>query len=764
MTVLESLLRVDKDGRIEFLVSEDSAHWPKLSCGETNALTLGNANLVLDGGRAIQSPGNLTIAAAGMLTVGGRNIVADGQSLDAHLVATNNPHAVTATQVGALALGGGTLTGALTVQGNLTTTGALNGRDVAADGAKLDAHRAAKDNPHGVTAAQVGALPLAGGTLTGALSVQGNLTTTGTVNAREVAADGAKLDTHLAATNNPHGVTAAQVGALPLGGGTLTGALTVQGNLTTTGTVNAREVAADGAKLDTHLAAKDNPHGVTAAQVGALALSGGTLTGPLTIQDELVVAAQVKVGNRLVIDKEAKWVGDPSGLQGPQGEKGAQGVPGEKGDPGPNGNPGVAGPPGPKGDQGPPGTSSWREAAGTITTDRKVGIGATAPTPPTHALHVTSVEGLRQNSLFLSGAPGGSSFTYNAHRNATNNGWVFPDPSRPAVTLEMDDAGGKGRFQVWSTTTANKTGWVQRLAIDGETGALTVSGSLGFGSSTRQMINLWGTEYGIGVQGWTQYYRTGTDFAWFKGGAHDNGRQNPGGGVRLMALNEAGDLILSARTNPAADPAKSMCRALVDLGPDGGLSVNHGNDFGKVVIGGNVGIGTSSPGATLDVNAGTRTAGTWYEAIRFSRSDHSAITHPGGGLLFGMHSNRNFYFTDIVGDTFRKHVMIINANAGNVWISGAITAGGGKGGYVMDQFVNKVADTLEQGDIVVIGDNQASQYYGQNNNIPIPEVDLAQRVYDTRVCGIVTEVHVPVGPESGEISSAGTEVKKSKTA
>ena len=70
-----------------------------------------------------------------------------------------------------------------------------------------------------------------------------------------------------------------------------------------------------------------------------------------------------------------------------------------------------------------------------------------------------------------------------------------------------------------------------------------------------------------------------------------------------MALNEAGDLILSARTNPAADPKKSMCRALVDLGtgPNGGLSVNHDNDFGKVVIGGNVGIGTMNPQGALHI-------------------------------------------------------------------------------------------------------------------------------------------------------------------
>ena len=111
---------------------------------------------------------------------------------------------MTAAQVGALALGGGTLAGALTVQGDLTTTGTVNARKVAADGGKLDAHVAATDNPHAVTAAQVGALPLVGGTLTGALTVQGNLQPLVQSTVTTSPADGAKLDTHVADTSTAH--------------------------------------------------------------------------------------------------------------------------------------------------------------------------------------------------------------------------------------------------------------------------------------------------------------------------------------------------------------------------------------------------------------------------------------------------------------------------------------------------------------------------------------------------------------------------------
>ncbi|NER28625.1 MAG: hypothetical protein F6J89_13580 [Symploca sp. SIO1C4] len=65
---------------------------------------------------------------------------------------------------------------------------------------------------------------------------------------------------------------------------------------------------------------------------------------------------------------------------------------------------------------------------------------------------------------------------------------------------------------------------------------------------------------------------------------------------------------------------------------------------------------------------------------------------------------------------------------------------GSKGGYVVDYFVNRVGDTLEQGDVVVISKHQVSHYSGSQNNIPIPEVDLTNIPYNSCVCGIVAKV------------------------
>ena len=64
--------------------------------------------------------------------------------------------------------------------------------------------------------------------------------------------------------------------------------------------------------------------------------------------------------------------------------------------------------------------------------------------------------------------------------------------------------------------------------------------SLYFGSNIRQMLNLYGTAYGIGVQGSTLYQRSNARFAWYVGGTHNNNLTNSGGGTTLMMLSSAG--------------------------------------------------------------------------------------------------------------------------------------------------------------------------------------------------------------------------------
>ena len=88
---------------------------------------------------------------------------------------------------------------------------------------------------------------------------------------------------------------------------------------------------------------------------------------------------------------------------------------------------------------------------------------------------------------------------------------------------------------------ADPAGWAGNF-----NGNVYVGGIQSFGSQTRQMLNLWGAQYGIGVQANTMYFRTdnssiNSGFRWYKGGTHNDGSGQPGaGGTNLMHLNALG--------------------------------------------------------------------------------------------------------------------------------------------------------------------------------------------------------------------------------
>jgi hypothetical protein len=210
-----------------------------------------------------------------------------------------------------------------------------------------------------------------------------------------------------------------------------------------------------------------------------------------------------------------------------------------------------------------------------------VGIGTTTPTQAKLEINGT---GGNTMGIFGSNRQGISlvadwpSIGFNAYFSGV---WKSLVPGWTGNIYVHQDAGGIG-FQIGQKSTAANENitLVERFSI-GADGLVSIPGRLNFGAQVRQMINLWNTDYGIGVQSGTTYFRSSDNFCWFKGGTHNDSRDNPGGGVRLMALNGAGDLILSARTNPAGNPRGSFCRALVDAGNK--LVVNFDNDYAQGV-------------------------------------------------------------------------------------------------------------------------------------------------------------------------------------
>jgi hypothetical protein len=84
------------------------------------------------------------------------------------------------------------------------------------------------------------------------------------------------------------------------------------------------------------------------------------------------------------------------------------------------------------------------------------------------------------------------------------------------------------------------------------TGGVRLSDStpyLSFGSTTRQMLNLWGMDYGLGVQSGGQYFRTGDRFSWFQGGVHSDTPLDPGAGGTLLMNVDRGYLTLRGHGN-----------------------------------------------------------------------------------------------------------------------------------------------------------------------------------------------------------------------
>jgi hypothetical protein len=141
----------------------------------------------------------------------------------------------------------------------------------------------------------------------------------------------------------------------------------------------------------------------------------------------------------------------------------------------------------------------------------------------------------------------------------------------PKTVMSLRDDGNVGIGTITPSEKLEVAGNIKASGSLTAAGA-TISGNLSFGSTTlRQMINLWNEGHGIGVQNATHYFRTYKNYAWYKGGSHDDGELNAGtGGTVQMVIKD-----------------------------------------------GNVGIGTNSPGAKLDVNG----------IIQTYNKDNSSATH-----------------------------------------------------------------------------------------------------------------------------------------
>lgn len=280
--------------------------------------------------------------------------------------------------------------------------------------------------------------------------------------------------------------------------------------------------------------------------------------------------------------------------------------------------------------------------------------------------------------------------------------------------------------------------------------------------------------------------------------ALDNGNVGIGTATPAARLQVAGGAIMPAAGNAEnagilfpPDPGggsgdRAFIRYFVEAGERTKLLVGIDNDADDrlslwqmggerlTVYNGMVGINQQTPGYTLHVQgtgyvsgdfavAGRLTTGIPATPIRnphFTTGEVHVSGPGGGGFSFG---NRETADNAVDAQAGGRWVLYSTGNiarlwtsqtgdrisvdgSGNLWTAGDINCNrvnprGGKLFYVADAFVNSNDETLEEGDVVVLGETRVSMFVGEGDKIPIPEVDRASKAGDTRVCGIVAEAH-----------------------
>jgi cytoskeletal protein CcmA (bactofilin family) len=184
------------------------------------------------------------------------------------------------------AAGRADLNGDLRVTGKLEVTGTVDGRDVSADGTKLDTHTSNTNNPHQTTAAQI---DNQGGT--------NRLVTQ--INASTGVISEARIDPAIARDSE---VTTAINLAVRKAGDTMTGALTIQSNLTVTGNVGFATTAAPSERLEVNGKIRATSFlGDGSTLTGVVRTAGDIMTGALTIQNNLTVTGKVSVTGNLSV-------------------------------------------------------------------------------------------------------------------------------------------------------------------------------------------------------------------------------------------------------------------------------------------------------------------------------------------------------------------------------------------------------------------------------------------------------------------------------
>ncbi|WP_437604664.1 tail fiber domain-containing protein [Sorangium sp. So ce834] len=183
-------------------------------------------------------------------------------------------------------------------------------------------------------------------------------------------------------------------------------------------------------------------------------------------------------------------------------------------------------------------------------------------------------DGDGQNRLFIDATTGGVGIgtadpAGNKLRVAGN---VLVDGADGAAMLVLKD----GNMGIGTADPAgNKLRVAGNILVDGADGKARMS----FGSTTRQMLNLWAERFGIGIQNGTMYFRTDNHFAFHKGGVHADGALDPGAGGAAMLVIKDGNVGIGT-----ADPGSYKLNVTGNVKVGGAITPSVGNSASNGIM------------------------------------------------------------------------------------------------------------------------------------------------------------------------------------
>jgi hypothetical protein len=158
---------------------------------------------------------------------------------------------------------------------------------------------------------------------------------------------------------------------------------------------------------------------------------------------------------------------------------------------------------------------------------------------------------------------------------------------------------------------------------------------------------------------------------------------------------------------------------------------------------GSVGIATSTPAHTLDVNGTAAFSGVVTTSIDLLVGNNLTV-NGARTYLIGQDGASNHWIMGGGTTEGKNNAIALSYNSGSN--KGTITVGNNwtlhatqKVGYLADRFLNRSKHKLERGDVVVLHADAGSHRSGLDSRVPLPEVDLTTKAHDPRVCGIVDD-------------------------